>query len=72
MCDVMFINVPSLVTRYDVISTRHKLIRSIVFMRVTNRPIPKYQNSYWAARLGGMKQKKSCLGPVMNKTFLLF
>ena len=44
------------------VSPRHKLIRSIVFMGVKNRPIPIYQNSYWAARLW----------LVMNNLFLLF
>ena len=72
MCDVTLINVHSLLCGMISVSTCDKLIRSIVFMGVTNRPIPIYQNLYWAARLRGMKQKKSVLRLVMNNLFILF
>jgi len=38
----------------------------------SNRPILIYWNSYLAARLGGIKQKESSWGLIMNNTFLLF
>ena len=37
-----------------------------------DRPIPINRNSYLAARLGGIKQKKSSWGSITNNTFLLF
>ena len=37
-----------------------------------NRPIPIYLNSCLAARLGGIKQKKSSWGSVMNDTFFFW
>ena len=40
------------------------------FLQISNRPIPIYQNSYLAARLGGIEQKKSSLGSAINNTFL--
>ena len=37
-----------------------------------NRPIPIYLNSCLASRLGGIKQKKSSWGSVMNDTFFVW
>ena len=40
------------------------------FLQISNRPIPIYQNSYLASKLGGIEQKKSSLGSTINNTFL--